>query len=88
MKIWISAMKTSEFGKVSVQGIHLKEPTAAELVNALDQAVKDGFKNIYVYDSQKDAVALSAMLATESDIYVGWSDFCQTVDAFVVDIAV
>jgi len=85
MYVYFQQMKTRQYGKVTEQGIHLKKPTGAELADALQTALKDGFKHIYVYDSATTIVDTADKLKEYADLQIGWSNFCLTIEAFRLD---
>ena len=87
MYVYVQQMKTNQYGKNSDQGIHLKKPTPSELLSAVDRAADQGFKTVYVYDSTKTIVETCDALCLESGWMIGWSSFCQTVDAIKIDFS-
>lgn len=51
-KIEIIVKNIENYGKHNAIGIHLKEPTVAELLDAVTVAERDGFEIIYMYSAR------------------------------------
>lgn len=83
--VYFQKMPTRQYGKNSKQGIHLKKPSAHALADALEVASRDGFTMIYVYDTSKTIVQIAEALQAETGMLIGWSCFCQTVEAFKLE---
>ena len=85
MRVYVELVKTRQFQKKSDVGIHLLKPSADQLADAVLVADDKGFQTVFVYDSSRTLIDLADMVKTGLGLMVGWSNFCQTSDAFVID---
>lgn len=84
VRVYVQLCKTREFGKSGEVGRHLKKPNADELADAIMSADRNN-QVVFVYDSSRTLNDLAEMVTQGLGLIVGWSNYCQSMPAFVVD---